>query len=528
MTDTPRPGDVIGYGNRGPIRLVGGAAPETEERNGLLPGSMEDLKGRTPDELRKMRDVLDAHMRSLYQTDTGEIRDMSDDERAAFVVGEKLLEELDSRLSEHERVAKIFARRPAAVEQVYRNLRNGIDENSTDVRRLTDGEARDRALRVLDGDRTATMHLRDDQREQVERSLRRDTGIARRIIVTENEHYRTAFQKLVTDPQAAAQLTDDERASVRAWQEYRALAEGAGSSGGFGIPVFIDPSIILTAQGSGNPFMSIARQVPVNTNAWKGVSSAGVTWAFQAEAAATTDNAPSLAQPTVTVFMARGFVPYSIEVEQDYPGFADEMSRLLGEGYDELLIDKFSRGSGSGEPQGIITALDADTTAEVRLTTAGAFVEQDLYNTWKALPQRFRGVSVGQAGGGAASPRAVASWMMSVGVNNAIRRFGTANVFHALTETLSGEWVEKLFNRQVYESPYFPDVVNTTGPFNQLVVGDFSNYIVARRGGMSVELVPTLFDVTNNRPTGQRGWFAYARIGGGVATTAAFKMLNQT
>ncbi len=52
--------------------------------------------------------------------------------------------------------------------------------------------------------------------------------------------------------------------------------------------------------------------------------------------------------------------------------------------------------------------------------------------------------------------------------------------------------------------------------------------MIARRGGMSVELVPQLFDVTNNRPTGQRGWFAYARIGGGVATTAAFKLLNQS
>ena len=72
------------------------------------------------------------------------------------------------------------------------------------------------------------------------------------------------------------------------------------SAGGFGIPVFIDPSIILTAQESGNPFLSIAKQVTVNTTVWKGVSSAGVTWAFQTEAAAATDNSPSLAQPTVS------------------------------------------------------------------------------------------------------------------------------------------------------------------------------------------------------------------------------------
>jgi hypothetical protein len=55
--------------------------------------------------------------------------------------------------------------------------------------------------------------------------------------------------------------------------------------------------------------------------------------------------------------MARGFVPYSIEVGMDYPNFASEMQTLLAEGYDELLIDKFSRGSGSGEPNGILTVL---------------------------------------------------------------------------------------------------------------------------------------------------------------------------
>ena len=43
------------------------------------------------------------------------------------------------------------------------------------------------------------------------------------------------------------------------------------------------------------------------------------------------------------MFTARGFIPYSIEVGMDYPSFADEMSTLLAEGYDELLLDKFGK-----------------------------------------------------------------------------------------------------------------------------------------------------------------------------------------
>ena len=118
---------------------------------------------------------------------------------------------------------------------------------------------------------------------------------------------------------------------MRAYNEYRATSEGTTTAGGFGIPVFIDPSIIMTAQGSGNPFLEIARQVDVNTNVWKGVSSAGVTWSFDAEGVGgLRTTRPTLAQPIVQVYMARGFIPYSIEVGQDYPGFADEMPTLLG------------------------------------------------------------------------------------------------------------------------------------------------------------------------------------------------------
>jgi HK97 family phage major capsid protein len=323
--------------------------------------------------------------------------------------------------------------------------------------------------------------------------------------------------KLVTHPQGAMFLNEDERQAIRAWEEYRAASEGTTTAGGFGIPVFIDPSIILTAQGSGNPFLTLARQVEVNTNKWKGVSSAGVSWAFQAEAATVADNAPTIAQPEVDVYMARGFIPFSIEVGQDYPGFADEMQTLLASGYDELLIDKFTRGSGSNEPTGLITALSANTNVRVTVASGGSLTQSDPYKVWKALPQRFR---------------RNASWLMNVGVNNSVRQLGTANVFHAYTENLPAEWADMLFGKAVYESPYMNDVTTSTSATIEVAaVGDFSNYVIARRGGMSVELVPHLVDATISgtaRPTGQRGWFAYARIGGNSVNDLGFRLLTNT
>jgi len=442
--------------------------------------TVEDLRGRTAEEILDIIAVTKGQIRDLHQTGDGELRQLDDAEKTALKILLDVHARAEEMYEEHRKINDVLRRQPTAIQ--YGRLGGQPDDPYSDVRRLSNPEARERALRRLD-DRSATAHMSADQKTEVEKQIRKNTDIARRILVTETEEYRNAWMKLVTQPDAAMFLDEEERDAVRSFNEYRAMAEQTTTAGGFGIPVFIDPSIILTAQETDNPFLTLARQVTINTNQWKGVSSAGVTWAFQTEAATTTDNSPTLAQPSVVVHMARGFIPYSIEVGQDYPSFAEEMAALLAAGYDELLVDKFTRGSGSGEPFGILTALSANTNVRVRIQTSGtAFGATDPYRVWNALPQKYR---------------RRASWLMSVDVNSAIRQLGGANVFHASTETLKAEWLSVLFNKGVYESPYMPDTTtNTAGTNGYAVVGDFQNYVIARRGGMSVELVPTLFDVT--------------------------------
>ncbi len=481
---------------------------ETPKESAQESFTLESLRGKTPEELKKIVDTLDVHLKAIHQEDNGELRSLSDDEQKAFDTGMAIREKGIAMLEEHSRVADIFRKTPKAVEGLFNIVKGQVADRDLDVRRMSTYEVREAALKKLDT--SSGRSLRSDQKDQVESYIRKDADTARRIILTENDAYREAWMKGVTDPHPL--YTDEERNALMTMKDYeRAGAESPTSAGGFGIPVFIDPSIILTAQGSGNPFLSIAKQVQVNTNIWKGVSSAGVTWAFQAEAAATTDNMAVLAQPTVTVYMARGFIPYSIEIGQDYPAFADEMATLLAAGYDELLVDKFTRGAGTTEPNGILTQLSANTNVRIVVQTGGALGALDPYKVWQNVPQRFRNN---------------ANWLMSVATNNAIRQLATANVYHAVTVTLPENWADQLFGKRVYESPYMPDVTtSTSNPIGMAVVGDFSNYVIARRGGMSVELVPTLFDVTNNRPTGQRGWFAYARIGGNSVNDLGFRLL---
>jgi HK97 family phage major capsid protein len=471
----------------------------------------EELRTSKLVELRQRVDELDAEILLLAEkevlTDDEETRyqDLNTERDAVWPA----LQDVEAKAARAQEIRGKTYREIKGVPQVMSPLADVLGKSPADLEVKV---ARDAALRVLES-RDAHYDLATHQVDRVERHIRKDTDIARRILVTENEGYRSAFQKLMEDTNASVYFDDEERMAMRRYYEYRAASEGTNSAGGFAIPVFIDPSVILTDQETDNPFLTIARVVDVNTNIWKGVSAAGMTWSFDAEAAEVSDDMVTLAQPSVTVYTARGFIPYSLEIGQDWPGFQDEMSRLLAIGYDELLVDKFTRGSGTAEPYGIRTYLETTSAAQVTSTTDGAFGQEDVYATWAALGQKYR---------------RRASWLMSVDMMNRVRQLGTSTNFHAYSVNITAGELPMLFNRPVYESPYMPSFSSTTGAATRLIVGDFSNYVVARRAGMTVELVPHLTSTGSNLPQGRRGWFAWARIGGAPVNASAFKIQLNT
>lgn len=431
--------------------------------------------------------------------------------------------ELDALLERHEanvkaeeeravRAARIEAARAKVTDKVV-----GYDapqimrqvETKLDVRTASRSELRDAALKMLDTDGQALSARQGDHVDQLLRTKNGNTDggqIARRMLLTENDAYRSAFVKAVTSPAPA--WTSDE---ARAIDEFRAMSGGTDTAGGFGVPVLIDPSIILTSGAGAAPVLDLARIVTITTDEWKGVSSAGVSWSYDGEGTETSDDSPTLAQPTVPVYTARGFIPYSIEIGDDYPAFAAEMRRLLDQGYIDLVASQTITGSGSSSPTGIFTALDANTNVEVVVTTDGTFSAVDLLKVWKSLPERYRGSS---------------TWIMSTDVENEIRTFSANDTGAYYTVNLAEGGIGNLFGRPVRTTDYAPEFTGTTGAANILVVGDFSNFLVAQRAGMSIELIPHLFGTTNARPTGQRGWFAYARHGFDSVNDLGFRLLQ--
>jgi HK97 family phage major capsid protein len=133
--------------------------------------------------------------------------------------------------------------------------------------------------------------------------------------------------------------------------------------------------------------VQISSQVEqITGNTWNGVSSGAVVASRDLEFEEVSDDAPTLAQPTATVTKAQAFIPFSIEVVQDWGSLESEMARLIQDAKDVEEATAFATGAGTGvNPQGVLTG----ATGTVAAGTA-AFTVAHAYALLEALPPRFR------------------------------------------------------------------------------------------------------------------------------------------
>ena len=188
-------------------------------------------------ELRDQISKIDVELLTLHGA--GNVLSEVDEQRWDDLMTERAIikpehDKLEARAAHAEEIKATTFREIKGVPEFTRQR----DEIAgADVRKLDVRVARDAALRILET-RDSNYNLGTHQVDKVEKHVRLNTDIARRMIVTENEAYKSAFHKFMADgAAAAAYLEDDERQAMRRYYEYRAASEGTSSAGGYAIPV---------------------------------------------------------------------------------------------------------------------------------------------------------------------------------------------------------------------------------------------------------------------------------------------------
>lgn len=336
---------------------------------------------------------------------------------------------------------------------------------------------------------------------------------ARWAVAAGADAYASAFARLVADPERGHLMWSPAeqrayRVAAEIQSELRAMSS-TDAAGGFMVPLALDPAIILTNDGSLNPLRAISRVVQTVTDSWSGITSAGVTAEWTAEAAEVADAAPTVGNPVIPVYKGDAFVPYSFEVGMDAVDLLGQLQILLADGADQLMATAYTTGPGTTAPTGIVTAL-AGTASEINTTGSEALAAADAYALQNALGARWQ---------------ARARWAAALPTINVFAQFETTN--GALKFPELRESPPRLLSRPMSELSNLDSTVVPAATANNYVLlyGDFQNFVIVDRIGTSLELIPNLFGA-NRRPTGQRGALLWFRTGSDSVNDSAFKLLD--
>lgn len=355
------------------------------------------------------------------------------------------------------------------------------------------GEVRGRALDAIEL-ATRTGDLIHDYAEQATR-LAQDqfsgqSKIAQHILTTGSQEYLDAFRSYMADPEGMSQ---------------RAALSLTLANGGYLLPFVLDPTIILTNSSSANPWRRISNIKQTTSNTWNGVNSAGVNAAWLAEATIVTDNTPTVGNIVVTPGKAAAWVFGSYEVLED-TDFGQQLPMLLADAKDRLEEAAFATGSGAGQPQGVVNGATTVVTTGTTLVIALA----DVYATQAALPPRFRN-----------SPNA--AWVANVAIINKFRQLDTAGGASFWTNLGKGQ-PETLLGSPIYESTTMSGTTSVGSL--EAIYGDFGQYIIVDRVGVSMVYEPLVKGTGGILPAGQAGWFMFWRVGAQLSTVNGFRVMK--
>lgn len=471
--------------------------------------TLEGLRGLTASETRSFLAEVDTQLLDLHQAPDGSLRSLTAPEQGKFDNLMNLRVRAGLQLDKHDEL------RSAYDNGGGRNVESAFGGGTPSAVRGGYGEAR----RVID-DAVRSKLLPDHAAEKalalVERGPARDRSVAASWVrAVGNEHYLGAFAKVLGDPVRGHLLwTAQEQDAYRSVEEYRAMSEGTPSAGGYMVPLTLDPAILLSSAGSNNPLRQISRVVQTITNSWTGVTSAGATAEWKAEAAQAADGSPTLVNPVIPVYLGDSFVPYSFEVGMDAVGFAGELQHVLVDAADQLQATAYTTGTGTTQPTGIITGL-VGSGSIVNSAVADTFAKGDVYALQNALPPRFS---------------ANAQWCANIATINLMSQMETTAGARLFPELANGQ----LLSKPISELSNMDGVINAGAENYMLLYGDFSaGFIIADRIGATIELVPQLFQQTTagtgfGRPTGQRGALLWFRTGSDSVVDNAFRLLDVT
>lgn len=209
--------------------------------------------------------------------------------------------------------------------------------------------------------------------------------------------YARAFAAFLTggigdlEPEDRAVL----RSGIRDGKEYRAAAGvGTGAAGGYAVPPEFRSTFIETMKYFG-PMLQLAEVLETESGAalpWPTNDDTGNVGAILAENTQITEQDVTLGTNNLDAYMYTSkLVRVSYQAMQDIPGFAAWLARKLGERVGRILNQHFTTGTGTAQPDGIVTSATVGVTGTGSFATTGGISYDNMVDLVEALDPAYGG-----------------------------------------------------------------------------------------------------------------------------------------
>jgi HK97 family phage major capsid protein len=282
-----------------------------------------------------------------------------------------------------------------------------------------------------------------------------------------------------------------------------ALYEGSSPAGGYAVPITVDDQIVPLAPNE-MAVRQLAFVIPTAMDIKFPVKNSFSTATAKAETAAFTESELTLAQFTLSAYMAGVLGEVSWELAQDVPSFqasvVDDMI-LAQQMYEENL---YINGTGTGQAQGLIGNVGAGGTYELDSNSNAVTINGTL-----SLMGQLNAVYWKNA-----------SWLMQRQTSIILRKAqAEANLFFPAFTSVNGQ--DYLHGHPIQYSEYMPAAARGTAP---VLFGDFKRgYLIGDRGGSGIN-VKVL-----DQPLASQGLLqllCYRRTDGRVRRSEAIQQYN--
>jgi len=255
--------------------------------------------------------------------------------------------------------------------------------------------------------------------------------------------------------------------------------EGTGADGGFAVPPDFRANIISKVMGE-TSLLARTDQMTTSSNAitipadettpWQ--STGGIQAYWESEAGQFTQSKPALKGLTVKTSKLIALVPLTDELLEDAQAMAAYVNRKAPEKIDFKINEAIIKGTGVGQPLGILNSAGTITVAAESGQVADTVVFDNVNNMWNRLP---------------AASRATACWLANADIESQLMKmtFPGATGFPVPAYLppfgLSATPFGTLLGRPVMTSEAMPAL----GDAGDLVLCDMKQYLsVVKTGGM--------------------------------------------